>query len=423
MPPFREILKRNLSPFIRETLSTAKERLAPPPQEDVVLHGYEFVPDPSVRPRLSLVIPSISPRVAFGGVVTGIEIFLEIGMRTRADLRIMLDDFKRTVDTTIVEKYARGVGVELSQIEIVPRRFWVPSISVRANDVFYSFNWWTTLNIRSLLREQNRVFGGAPKPYLYVIQEYEPLFYRMSSTHMMARAAFEPRWPCWGLFNSSELHDFFLAQGHRTERSSVFEPKLSTSMRPFLTGEAPVKARRILVYGRPSAPRNCFPAVEKGLRQWALRYPEFSDWEVASAGMPHPPTPFGRHRVMKSLGKLSLEDYAGMLRTSGVGLSLMSSPHPSYPPLEMAHFGLKTITNSYANKDLSTSHPNILSIGDVAPDTVADALAQACRAFEANPAGGWLEPSNRPSFLEPGGFPFLDEVAEFLMREVWMQDR
>lgn len=36
------------------------------------------------------------------------------------------------------------------------------------------------------------------------------------------------------------------------------------------------------------------------------------------------------------------------------GISLMSSPHPSYPPLEMSVFGIKVITNNYSNKDLSS---------------------------------------------------------------------
>jgi hypothetical protein len=421
MPPFREVLKHALPTVVRDIVVSARDRLAPPPLEDIALHDYEFVPDPEIRPRLSLVIPNISPRMAFGGVTTGIDIFLEIGKRTGADLRILLDSYDRTLDTSVVEKCARGMGLEAAQIEIVPRRRWVPVVAVRASDVFYSFNSWTTLNLLPVLREQHRAFGGAPKPYLYPIQEYEPLFYPMSSTHMMARVAFEPRWPCWGIFNSSELYDFFLAQGHRVERAFVFEPKLSGSLRPFLSGEPPTKIRRILVYGRPSVPRNCFPAVEKGLRQWARRYPEFSGWEVVSAGLRHPPMPFAPRRAMESLGKLSLEDYAQALRTSAVGLSLMASPHPSYPPLEMAHFGLRTVTNSYANKDLSASHPNIVSIDDVTPDAVADALARACRAFDAEPTAGWLAPSHRPSFLEPGPFAFLAEIADALTREVWLR--
>jgi O-antigen biosynthesis protein len=420
VPSFREVLKRAMPTFIRQTLNGLQDKLERPPLEDAVLHDYELAPDTRSQPRLSLLIPSISPKKAFGGVATGIETFMEIGKRTAVQLRILLDDFE-PVDTTVVAKCARDASVELARIEIVPRRRWVPRIDVRADDVFCTFNWWTTLNVRSLLREQYRIFGGLPRPHLYLIQEYEPLFYRMSSTHMMAGAAFQSSWPCWGLFNSGELYAFFLAQGHRIERAFVFEPKLSASMRPFLGGETPLKARRILIYGRPSQPRNCFPAIAKGLQQWARKYPEFSGWEVISVGLPHPPVRFGPQRVMKSLGKLSLEDYGKLLRGSAVGLSLMASPHPSYPPLEMAHFGLRTITNTYANKDLSTSHPNIMSIRDLGPNTIADALAQACRTFEADHAAGWLAPSNRPSFLEPAPFSFIEEIVGLLKREMWLR--
>ena len=75
---------------------------------------------------------------------------------------------------------------------------------------------------------------------------------------------------------------------------------------------------------------------------------------------------------MASLGKLSLTDYAELLRRTAVGLSLMASPHPSYPPLEMAHFGVRTVTNSYTCKDLSKSHANILSLPDVSAERIAE---------------------------------------------------
>ena len=40
----------------------------------------------------------------------------------------------------------------------------------------------------------------------------------------------------------------------------------------------------------------------------------------------------------------------------------MVSPHPSYPPLEMSSFGIKTITNKYENKDISYFNDNIISV-------------------------------------------------------------
>jgi hypothetical protein len=307
--------------------------------------------------------------------------------------------------------------VDPASIEIIPRTEEQPRLAIRASDTFFTFNWWTTLNVRRLLSKQHHIFGGLPKRFLYFIQEYEPQFYPFSSTHMWARSAFDSEWPCWGVFNSGELYDYFQAQGHRVERAFVFEPNLSSSLRPFLAGAAPIKTRRVLVYGRPSVPRNCYPAVVDGLRLWAKRYPQFRDWEVVSVGIAHKPQSFGEGRTMRSLGKLSLQEYGQMLRTAGVGLSLMASPHPSYPPLEMAHFGVRTVTNTYGSKDLAASHPNIISIADVAAVTIADALAEACRMFESLPAAGWLAQTRRPSFLDTGPFGFLDQVVDAMAEE------
>ena len=114
-----------------------------------------------------------------------------------------------------------------------------------------------------------------------------------------------------------------------------------------------------------------------------------------------------------------MEQYGELLLTSAAGLSLMSSPHPSYPPLEMAHFGLWTVTNDYTNKDLTKSHQNIISVDNIAPDTVADALAQACRNFESDPDRGWRGKTLRPSFLESKPFEFLDQISADLKASAW----
>lgn len=415
----REAIKRSMPEFAREMVIKARAKLAPPPLEDIVLHGYEVSVSDNPRPRLNLVIPTVSPKIAFGGIITGLDVFFEIARRTEADVRVMIDDFGANVDRSVVDKRARGAGLDPAKVEVVARTAQTPLVDLRAEDVFVSFNWWTTLNLRPLIEEQARRFHAAPKPYIYLIQEYEPHFYPFSSTHMLARLAYQSPTPCWGVLNSSQLRDFFVSQGHELTRTFVFEPKITDALRAALVGPPPVKARRIIVYGRPTIERNCYPAVEKGLRAWAERYPEFAGWEVVSAGLPHAPMPLAGGRVMRSVGKLSLEDYADLLRTSAVGLSLMASPHPSYPPLEMAHFGIVTVTNGYANKDLGRVHDNIVSIADIQANTVAEALAGACRAFEADPGAGWRATSHMPQFLEPGPFPCLDEVADALKETVW----
>lgn len=58
----------------------------------------------------------------------------------------------------------------------------------------------------------------------------------------------------------------------------------------------------------------------------------------------------------------------------------MVSPHPSYPPLEMAANGIKVLTNTYENKDLSTLHENLESFTLFDPVNLAlrlKAMAQA----------------------------------------------
>ena len=374
--------------------------------------------DPSPRPRLNLLIPSIAPDKAFGGVITTIEIFLEVGRRCGADLRVILDDFDGKLDTTVLLKCARRAGVDNGEIEVLPRAVQTPKVSLRTGDVFVTHNWWTTLNLRALLDRQGAAFGRS-WPFLYLIQDYEPFFYPFSSTHMTVRRAYSDERACWGVFNSGELHAFFHLQGHRTQKTFVFEPRLSSALRPFLDQGLIAKERRMLVYGRPSVPRNCYPAVKSGLRLWAERYPRAAEWEVISAGMPHKPLPLSSSKTMTSLGKLPLEAYAELLRKTAVGLSLMASPHPSYPPLEMAHFAVRTVTNGYMCKDLSQSHPNILSLPDVSAERIAEGLAAACDAFEADPDGGWRAQSGRPSFLETGPPAFLDEIAASLEADVW----
>jgi hypothetical protein len=408
---WREIVRRSLPPAVRRALVNVRDQFAEPPFEDTVLHEYRMTPDQDRRPRLSLVMPSIDPAWAFGGVTTAIDIFFELCHRTGAQARIITDGM---ADDAVVARRAAKFGLTPEYLVDVGRPGYSGEIPVRATDIFLTYNWWTTVNIRPLLDGQVQHFGGARLPFIYLLQDYEPSFYEFSSTHMLARMALEQDRPCWGVYNSSQLHDFFVAQGHGQDRDYVFEPKLNASLRPALDAGPTPKSKRILVYGRPTIQRNCFPALEKGLRLWAETHPEFADWDVVSAGITHKPIQLGANRAVRSVGMLPLDGYADLLRTTAVGLSLMSSPHPSYPPLEMAHFGLLTITNRYANKDLSSAHDNFVSIADIDARTIADALAESCRRFEADPDAGWRGRSYIPWYTNSAEWAFLAELSRDL---------
>lgn len=227
---------------------------------------------------------------------------------------------------------------------------------------------------------------------------------------MLARSAYDHSEPLWGIVNSSSLSDYIDVMGHSFERRYVFDPVVVEALRPFLDQAGTSERRkRVLVYGRPSVERNCFGALVRGLQRWVRDYPEYKDWELLSAGEPHDPVVLGDGRKLTSIGKLSLEDYADMLLGSSVGVSLMASPHPSYPPLEMSHFGLQTVTNTYRCKDLSNFHPNIISIPSIGETILAPAIAEACsRAPLAPPAAA------NAGYLRTNTYPFLPELASDL---------
>jgi hypothetical protein len=414
----RSFLKRNLPPSVKNVFQRVREAVAPPPVDDIVLAEYRVVRDDTPTPRLSLVLPLLQKGSDFGGTATGIDIFCRLFLALSAarpfDLRILVTNVVAETDTSIIITRAAKAGLAITpeQIELVhsPQA----EIGVRAAEIFMPYNWWVTLNFAYLRDQQAALFGNSPKPLVWLMQDYEPAFMAFSSGHMLARAAYDTCGPLWGVINSSNLARYIEAQGHEPARRFVFEPVIVDALRPYLDQVATsTRKRRVLVYGRPTVERNCFPALVRGLRRWARDYPEFADWEVISAGVPHDPIDLGNGRKLTSVGKLSLDEYAQMLLSCSAGVSLMASPHPSYPPLEMAHFGLRTVTNSYFCKDLTAFHPNIQSVTSIAEAELAAALAEACRRSASAP-----EPFANPDYIRAEPYPFMDELAEALAREL-----
>ena len=78
----------------------------------------------------------------------------------------------------------------------------------------------------------------------------------------------------------------------------------------------------------------------------------------------------------------------------------------------MAHLGLLVLTNRFAGKEPSDWHSNIRSIDDVSAASIAEALSELCRRFEADPDAGALGRSGRPDYTSEGPqFPFATQLA------------
>jgi hypothetical protein len=114
-----------------------------------------------------------------------------------------------------------------------------------------------------------------------------------------------------------------------------------------------------------------------------------------------------------SFGKVSLDEYSDHLLRSSAGLSLMISPHPSYPPLEMAAFGVRVVTNNFANKNLSPRSPFLNCVDEVTPKRIAQALREQCETFDTEGLGP-IERVVDPFLGGDEEFPFAGELAALL---------
>jgi hypothetical protein len=367
--------------------------------------------------RINLVVSSVTPGSGYGGVQTANDLFRAL---------LASGDRSRIISIEPLDAAASEAFPEFRQVaahEDSPAPAQLVSIAgpigetipVGPRDVFIATFWPTATFALEVRRWQVSIFGSAPARFAYLIQDYEPAFYPRSGQSLLARATYEAAPATIAIFNSELLRTSFHAAGIRFAAEFSFEPRLVPILRDALGRPPAPRSRKIVVYGRPSKARNAFPLIVDGLRAWRAAYPDAERWEIVSAGEVHADIDLGDGVAMYSLGKLNLHSYADLLRESAIGVSLMVSPHPSYPPLEMAELGLLVLTNRFREKDLSAWHTNISLLREVSVAGFGNDLAELCRRFESDSTTGDRGRLLHREFLDDGPqFPFADEVASLL---------
>jgi hypothetical protein len=114
--------------------------------------------------------------------------------------------------------------------------------------------------------------------------------------------------------------------------------------------DEPARRRRVvrnfMFYARPNNLRNLYwrglEAISAAIEDGTLP-PE--DWHFSFVGRDLKPVvlPFGVRPAL--IENLPWADYAALIRQTDLGLSLIDTPHPSYPPLDLAASGAVAVTN------------------------------------------------------------------------------
>jgi hypothetical protein len=367
--------------------------------------------------RINLLLPSINKEHFFGGTYTALKLFDEITQKVNEDckIRLIITDAPPNKEALAKFQYDKLSSTDEdshSKRQIIfLKNDGKQGVFVTKKDKFIASAWWTAYRSQKIIEQQVKLYGQNDYKMVYIIQDFEPGFYNWSSYFALAESTYKSTIPTLAVFNSSLLKDFFKERNYFFYKDYFFEPQLNESLKQSIDQNINRRKKKIIIYGRPSVDRNCFPLIIEGLREWVLLQPIPSDWQLTSVGEKHPEIDFGNGIVLKSLGKLPLSEYAELLSESAIGVSFMVSPHPSYPPLEMAHSGVLTLTNSYANKNLSEFHENIASLQVLTPNAIAEALFTLTEKFVADPTAGPKGKSNMPYYTGHScQFPFLDEL-------------
>lgn len=367
--------------------------------------------------RLNLIIPTVDKSQVFGGISTAVSFFDSIcavmnvkkriivsdGMDMNAELNPPFSDYK------IYSQKKSSVD----DMQILPYFARIEkSFPVGKNDIFVATAWWTAYCVMPVLKWQSETYGIPMNKLIYLVQDYEPFFYQWSSRFALAESTYKTDYPVIAVYNTSILRDYFDHKGYKFHKEYYFEPSLNKKLKASLPQNTTLKKKKqILIYGRPGTPRNAFELICAALSEWAKKQPNAAEWTVLSAGESFADIQIAEGVKLQSVGKLSLEAYAKTMEETYLGISIMVSPHPSYPPLEMSTFGIKTITNCYANKDLSNFNENMVSLKNYSPSDIANKMLELCAEFKPEAKIGYNE-----QYL--GGKETFKEVAEKIKKDL-----
>jgi O-antigen biosynthesis protein len=325
---------------------------------------------------INLLIPGVSPSGVFGGVGTAVALAVALA-GSGEHVRIVMTDYGQSIDDATVRRlilrHLDTSATTLDRISILRAVHDDVEIPLGDDDVFVATAWWTAHRAAATIAAHPDL---RRRSIVYLVQDDETLFYEASERGMMAAASY--RLDALHVVNSRSLAEHLRATHHlRIDDALVLAPRVA------LPRTLPLRATRdvlrVVVYGRPSVGRNLFDTALRGIALWEAQRRARGDAppvEVVSVGEPEQ----FRYRIGEQLvrtpGVLSWEEYLELLSSAHLGVSLMASPHPSYPPLEMAASGMVVVTNRWGTKDLGGLSDRIVSCEPDA-EAVAGALAEA----------------------------------------------
>ncbi|NSZ86808.1 hypothetical protein G6L97_21830 [Agrobacterium tumefaciens] len=310
-------------------------------------------PETHAEYRINLVTDSIRESSLFGGVGTALLLAVLLAEKSQAPLRIITR--LEPPDSLSLAALLKANDIEFSgrvEFQFAPH-YGSRELPVCHLDLFISTSWWTTRCLLNTVPHDRIV---------YLLQEDERMFYPMGDDQVACGLTLaEP--VKLVVVNTKLLHasltDEVSGIPGLLDRSVFFEPAFSARQRNW--SGAPDK-RQLFFYARPNNLRNLYLTglrlIEDAVSEGILN-PE--EWKVHLVGHDLPKLEFSSNLEVEYHKPMHWEQYLEFLRGMDAGISLMHTPHPSYPPLDLASMGIPVLTNAaFSKRHLSNYSNNII---------------------------------------------------------------
>lgn len=328
--------------------------------------------------RINLVVPNLNSAKYFGGIATALRFAAALADKMNARIRVIGEELFDTSNMPQFKEYEFFYADDENTNKRVVSKYRDSAgkkICVEKNDIFIMTYWTTMYKYKTVYDFQKETFGYG-NDIIYLIQDFEPSFFKWSAYYLLAESTYKEDHTI-AVFNTEGLMKYTNRLGYRFTKQFYFEPQLNGTMRDRLFQKDNIKRKnKLIIYGRPRNARNCFPLIIEALKRVVEKSDEAKEWEFISIGIKHKNWNLGNGVMLRSEGKLPLDKYCEILKEAKVGVSLMCSPHPSYPPLEMAAYGVHTITNGFVDKGINGSTNNLIVLDKITIESLADTILE-----------------------------------------------
>lgn len=320
------------------------------------LSPLQTYPSPKAdKPRISVVTDSLNQGSFFGGVATSLILAVQLARRRGARLRIVTrnEPVQGNNLTALFELYGLGHDLEL-EFAMAHVSGSPPSLDVQPDELFLTTSWWTT----------HATLASVPlHRVLYLLQEDERMFYPSGEEQLRCHQVLN-RPGLRLVINTSLLMQHLQGSGVAglADRAIAFEPAFPEHVfHPRPRPQAAAR-RRLMFYARPVHLRNLFyfglELLERAIGDGML---DTNRWELHFVGSSIPAVTLCDGTAPVLHEQLGWQPYAELAGTMDLAICLMNTPHPSYPPLDLAASGAVVLSNCFGNKtDLSPLCANIL---------------------------------------------------------------